>query len=190
MDDVDAVQAQISRNMLDSGDWVTARLDGVAYLEKSPLKYWMIAVCYKLLGVHDWVARLPVALFAVVLLCWLIARMGAWAFSAEAGIVCGPDACHLRRAVPVHAHPDSRCGSDADHRSGDVGVSASARSGRAAARLVDGVMAAAIGTGLLLKGLIAAVFPIAAALLYLDSLTKQLFSRDDLAAAASVLRVR
>ncbi len=41
MDDVDAVQAQIARNMLDSGDWVTARLDGVAYLEKSPLKYWM-----------------------------------------------------------------------------------------------------------------------------------------------------
>ena len=44
MDDVDAVQAQIARNMLESGDWVTARLDGVAYLEKSPLKYWMIAV--------------------------------------------------------------------------------------------------------------------------------------------------
>src|SRR5260370_1222054 len=44
MDDVDAVQAQIARNMLDSGDWVTARLNGVAYLEKSPLKYWMMAV--------------------------------------------------------------------------------------------------------------------------------------------------
>ena len=28
MDDVDAVQAQIARNMLTSGDWVTARLDG------------------------------------------------------------------------------------------------------------------------------------------------------------------
>ena len=46
MDDVDAVQAQIARNMLDSGDWVTARLDGVAYLEKSPLMYWMMAVSY------------------------------------------------------------------------------------------------------------------------------------------------
>ena len=30
MDDVDAVQAQIPRNMLLSGDWVTARLNGVA----------------------------------------------------------------------------------------------------------------------------------------------------------------
>src|SRR6202030_3968500 len=44
MDDVDAVQAQISRNMLQSGDWVSAQLDGIKYLEKAPLKYWMIAV--------------------------------------------------------------------------------------------------------------------------------------------------
>src|SRR5215212_9152904 len=59
MDDVDAVQAQIARNMLQSGDWVTARLDGVAYLEKSPLKYWMMATSFAILGVHDWAARLP-----------------------------------------------------------------------------------------------------------------------------------
>ena len=50
MDDVDAVQAQIARNMLTSGDWVTARLDGVAYLEKAPLIYWMMAACYKVLA--------------------------------------------------------------------------------------------------------------------------------------------
>ena len=64
MDDVDAVQAQIARNMLTSGDWVTARLDGIAYLEKSPLIYWLIAVSYKIFGVHDWAARIPVALSA------------------------------------------------------------------------------------------------------------------------------
>ena len=46
MDDVDAVQAQIAHNMLQSGDWVTARLDGVKYLEKSPLKYWMMAISF------------------------------------------------------------------------------------------------------------------------------------------------
>src|SRR5262249_11408405 len=37
MDDVDAVQAQISRNMIQSGDWITARVDGVPYMEKAPL---------------------------------------------------------------------------------------------------------------------------------------------------------
>src|SRR5438132_12750440 len=65
MDDVDAVQAQIARNMLSSGDWVTARLDGVAYLEKPPLIYWMIAISYKVFGVHDWAARIPIALSAI-----------------------------------------------------------------------------------------------------------------------------
>src|SRR3954463_7338716 len=84
MDDVDAVQAQIARNMLDSGDWVTARLDGVPYLEKSPLIYWMIAVSYAIFGVHDWAARIPVALSSVML-CWLTFRMGMWAFSARVG---------------------------------------------------------------------------------------------------------
>ena len=113
MDDVDAVQAQIARNMLQSGDWVTARLDGVAYLEKSPLKYWMIAVSFVIFGVHDWAARIPIAL-STVLLCWVTARFGAWAFGRRAGHVRGPGARDERRAVSVHAHPDS--GRDADAR--------------------------------------------------------------------------
>src|SRR6266852_4122967 len=88
MDDVDSVQAQIARNMLDSGDWVTARLDGVAYLEKSPLKYWTTAVSYMIFGVHDWAARIPMALFTV-LLCWLVTRIGSWAFGGKIGLYSG-----------------------------------------------------------------------------------------------------
>src|SRR6266550_1104571 len=88
MDDVDAVQAQIARNMLQSGDWVTARLDGVAYLEKSPLKYWMMATSFAIFGARDWAARLPLAL-AVIALCWLTARFGAWAFGRPAGFYAG-----------------------------------------------------------------------------------------------------
>ena len=88
MDDVDAVQAQIARNMLVSGDWVIAHLDGVPYLEKSPLIYWMMAISYRSLGVHDWVARLPVAL-AAVLLAWLTWRYGRWAFGSRAGFYAG-----------------------------------------------------------------------------------------------------
>ena len=59
MDDVDAVQAQIARNMLTSGDWVTTRINGVIYFEKSPLIYWLMAISYRLFGVHDWAARIP-----------------------------------------------------------------------------------------------------------------------------------
>ena len=88
MDDVDAVQAQIARNMLQSGDWVTARLDGVAYLEKSPLKYWMIAVSFAIFGVHDWAARIPIAL-STVLLCWVTARFGGVGVRRPAGLYAG-----------------------------------------------------------------------------------------------------
>ena len=89
MDDVDAVQAQIARNMLTSGDWVTARLDGVAYLEKAPLIYWMIAASYKVFGVHDWAARMPVALSAIVLVLadrrvWRRGRLGGAPVSTRA----------------------------------------------------------------------------------------------------------
>jgi len=166
MDDVDAVQAQISRNMLDSGDWVTARLDGVAYLEKSPLKYWMIAIAFKVLGVHDWVARLPVALSAV-LLCWLTYRIGWWALNRRAGMYAG-----LTLATCVGLFLFTRI------QIPDVTITATIALAlwaflRALERdesrpgLWSAVMAAAIGTGLLLKGLIAAVFPIAAMVLFL-----------------------
>src|SRR5579864_5446985 len=67
MDDVDAVQAQIARNMLSSGDWVTARLDGIPYLEKAPLIYWLVAISFKLFGAYDWVARIPIVLSALLL---------------------------------------------------------------------------------------------------------------------------
>ncbi len=60
MDDVDAVQGQIALNMLDSGDWVTPHLNGIAYMEKAPLKYWMMAVAFQIFGVHDWASRIPV----------------------------------------------------------------------------------------------------------------------------------
>jgi 4-amino-4-deoxy-L-arabinose transferase-like glycosyltransferase len=173
MDDVDAVQAQIARNMLQSGDWVTARLDGIAYLEKSPLKYWMIAISFRIFGVHDWAARIPVAL-ATVLLCWVTARFAAWAFGPRAGLRAGlvlatsvglflftriliPDAI-LTLTITLAMWGLLRA-LDPDEK-------------RPMAWALG--MWAAMGTGLLLKGLIAAVIPIAAGLLFLGW-TRRLF---------------
>ena len=166
MDDVDSVQAQIARNMLDSGDWVTAHLNGVKYLEKSPLIYWMIAVSYAIFGVQDWAARIPVALSAVAL-CWLTFRIGAWAFSLRAGLYAG-----LTLATSVGLWLFTRI------QIPDVTVTLTVALALWAflraldpeepqGKLWSNVMAAAIAAGLLLKGLIALVFPIAAALLYL-----------------------
>src|SRR3989475_4503947 len=50
--------ADIAREMLDSNDWVTPRLNGIKYLEKPPLQYWATAGAYAVLGVDEWTARL------------------------------------------------------------------------------------------------------------------------------------
>src|SRR3954451_21082175 len=159
MDDVDAVQAQIAHNMLQSGDWVTARLDGIAYLEKSPLKYWMIAVSFMVFGVHDWAARIPIAL-ATVLLCWVTARFGAWAFGARVGLYAGlvlatsiglflftriliPDVM-LTLTITLALWSMLRALDD----------------GEAHPKRWAMLMWGSFGAGLLLKGLIAAVFPV------------------------------
>jgi 4-amino-4-deoxy-L-arabinose transferase-like glycosyltransferase len=174
MDDVDAVQAQIARNMLTSGDWVTARLDGVVYLEKAPFVYWAIAVAYMIFGAHDWVARIPIALSAIALCC-LTAAFGTWAFGKRAGFYAGlcmgtciglflftrvliPDVmltftvclsmwAFLRALEEDEPHP----------------------------RFWAFVLAASFGLGLLLKSLIGVLFPLAAGVIYLW-VTHQLFS--------------
>jgi 4-amino-4-deoxy-L-arabinose transferase-like glycosyltransferase len=175
MDDVDAVQAQIARTMLESGDWVSARLDGVLYLEKSPLKYWMMAVSFAIFGVSDWAARLPVVL-CIIALCWLVTKFGEWAFGRNEGFYAGlalstciglflftriliPDVI-LTGTITLALWAMLRALDDAEPRP----------------RLWAAVMALSMGTGLLLKGLIALVFPVAAGGLWL-LLTGQLFVR-------------
>ena len=161
MDDVDAVQAQIARNMLQSGDWVTARLDGIAYLEKSPLKYWMIAVSFLVFGVHDWAARIPIALSAV-LLCWVTARFGAWGrFGRRAGRLCAGwcwrRACGMFLFTRVLI-PDVVLTLAIAVALWSLLRALEAKRRRTRARWAM-LMWALMGTGLLLKGLIAAVLP-------------------------------
>jgi 4-amino-4-deoxy-L-arabinose transferase-like glycosyltransferase len=50
--------ADIAREMLDSGDWVTPRLNGIKYLEKPPLQYWATAAAFAAFGADEWTARL------------------------------------------------------------------------------------------------------------------------------------
>jgi 4-amino-4-deoxy-L-arabinose transferase-like glycosyltransferase len=57
--------AEIPREMLVSGDWITPRLNGLKYFEKPPLQYWFTAALYSVFGVDEWVARLWLALAGV-----------------------------------------------------------------------------------------------------------------------------
>ena len=175
MDDVDAVQAQIARNMITSGDWVSARLDGVPYLEKAPLIYWLIAGAFKIFGPFDWAARIPIALSSVAL-AFLTGAFGIWAFGKRAGFYAGltigtcvglflftriliPDVL-LTLTIALALWSFLRCLEEDERHP----------------RLWATLLAVSIGTGLLLKSLIGAVFPIGAGLLYLV-ITGQLLKR-------------
>jgi 4-amino-4-deoxy-L-arabinose transferase-like glycosyltransferase len=50
--------AEIPREMLASGDWVTPRFDGLKYFEKPPLQYWATAAVYAAFGLSEWSSRL------------------------------------------------------------------------------------------------------------------------------------
>jgi 4-amino-4-deoxy-L-arabinose transferase-like glycosyltransferase len=76
MDDADTVHAEAAREMVETGDWVTLKINGgFRYLEKAPLMYWLVAASYKVFGVHDWSARLPIALGMLALLL-VVYRIG------------------------------------------------------------------------------------------------------------------
>jgi len=174
MDDVDSIQAAIAHNMITSGDWVTAHINGLVFLEKPPLIYWAIATSYRVFGVHDWAARIPIALSAIAL-AGLTAAFGMWAFGKRAGFYAGlciatcvglflftrillPDAmltctvalamwALLRALDEEEPHP----------------------------RAWSIVLAASFGVGMLLKSLISVAIPTAVGLIYL-LITRQLFS--------------
>jgi 4-amino-4-deoxy-L-arabinose transferase-like glycosyltransferase len=84
LDDADTVHAEVSREMLLDHDWVTMYIDGVRYLQKSPLMYWMVTISYKLFGISEWQTRLPLAL-CVLALAWVVYIFGRRFFGKEAG---------------------------------------------------------------------------------------------------------
>jgi 4-amino-4-deoxy-L-arabinose transferase-like glycosyltransferase len=84
LDDVDASHAQVAQHMVESGDWVTMYLNGVRYLEKAPLPYWLDAICYSIFGQNAFATHLPNAL-AVLGLAWLAWLWVSRGWGARAG---------------------------------------------------------------------------------------------------------
>ncbi|QGZ61599.1 glycosyltransferase family 39 protein [Paraburkholderia acidisoli] len=77
--------AEMAREMLATGDWITPRYNGYKYFEKPPLQTWMNALTFAAFGLGEWQARLYTALtgFAGVL---LIGFTGARVFNAATGL--------------------------------------------------------------------------------------------------------
>src|SRR5438045_255212 len=63
----EARYVEIGREMAESGDWITPRLDYVKYFEKPALFYWVQAVSTHFLGLDPFSVRVPTAFFAICL---------------------------------------------------------------------------------------------------------------------------
>ena len=152
---------------------MTARLDGIPYLEKAPLIYWLMAFAFRIFGPHDWAARIPMVLSALAL-AWLTTAFGAWAFGKRAGFYAGLciSTCiglflFTRILIPdVMLTADMTLSMWAFLRAIDEH--------EPRPRLWALLLAISLGVSLLLKSLIGVVFPLTAGLIYL-AVTRQLF---------------
>ena len=88
LDDVDAAHAQASQGMVDTGDLITSKIDGIRYIEKPPLPYWIVAGAYKVFGENSFATHLPNSL-AMLGLCWLSWLWARRAWGPRAGLYAG-----------------------------------------------------------------------------------------------------
>ena len=88
MDDVDASHAQAAQHMAESGDLITSKTNGIRYIEKPPLPYWIVAGSYRIFSENAFATHLPnsLAMLGLTWLAWVWARR-AW--GSRAGLYAG-----------------------------------------------------------------------------------------------------
>ncbi len=76
LDDADAAHASAAAHVAETGHWVTLKVDGIRYLEKPPLPYWLVAVDYRIFGENVLAAHLPgsLSVLGLAVLAWAWAR--------------------------------------------------------------------------------------------------------------------
>jgi 4-amino-4-deoxy-L-arabinose transferase-like glycosyltransferase len=84
MDDVDSGHAEAAAHMAVTGNWITPYIDGVRYLEKPPMYYWLAAIDYRIFGFHVFSTHLPLTLsvLGLAVLAWF---WGCRAYGERAG---------------------------------------------------------------------------------------------------------
>lgn len=83
---------EIGRWMLQSGDWLTPRSNGIPFFHKPPLLYWLEAMSLAVFGSNAWAVRLVPALHAALMLVALYLsarRIAGEAVARRAAIMLG-----------------------------------------------------------------------------------------------------
>ena len=88
LDDVDSSHAQAAQYFAEHSDWISAKVNGLRYIEKPPLPYWLSGALYKVFGENVFASHLPnaLAMLGLAWLAWLWARR-AW--GDRAGLYAG-----------------------------------------------------------------------------------------------------
>jgi 4-amino-4-deoxy-L-arabinose transferase-like glycosyltransferase len=88
LDPDEGLYATIALEMARDGDWVMPHANGLPYLEKPPLYFWLTALTFRLLGPSEWATRLwsALPLLGTVLLTW---RIGRRLYGDSAGLLAG-----------------------------------------------------------------------------------------------------
>ena len=165
--------AEIPREMVASGDWVTPHLNALRYFEKPPLQYWATATAYELFGQHEWTARLWAALsgfLGLVLTAWIGARL----YGAAAGMLAALVQAGALLYLGLARISTLDMGLTATLELALVGLLLLVQRGRTEAGARTGALLLATGVALafLSKGLVGILVPGAVAVFYL------LLSRD------------
>jgi 4-amino-4-deoxy-L-arabinose transferase-like glycosyltransferase len=82
--------AEIPREMLASGDWITPRLNDLKYFEKPPLQYWGTALALATFGPDEWSARVwpaSIGFLCILILVFAGNRAGLPGAGYAAGLV-------------------------------------------------------------------------------------------------------
>ena len=80
--------AEIPREMVESGDFITPKLNYIKYFEKPVMLYWMNAASFMVFGENEFAARFPTALCAV-LGAMVTTGLGCFMFGKRAGLLAG-----------------------------------------------------------------------------------------------------
>ena len=108
LDGADALSAEIAREMITAGHWLTPFANGIRYPHHPPLLYWTIAVSFGIFDVSDWAARLPVALATLALFITTFRRPPALSFAC-CWLLRRTCPHHLLRRLPLWPSFDPRC---------------------------------------------------------------------------------
>jgi 4-amino-4-deoxy-L-arabinose transferase-like glycosyltransferase len=84
----EGLYAEVAREMNETGQFVIPQANGVVYLEKPPLLYWLTALSMGLSGENAFAARLPSALAAIVTV-FVVVGAGRRLFGPRAGMLSG-----------------------------------------------------------------------------------------------------